>query len=127
MSTVYEINKGINRSLEFRGIKAQYIVYLAMGLVFLLLFFAIIYIIGVNTYLCVIIVLGAGAGLFTTVQRFSKKYGEHGLIKKTAQARLPSFVTISSRKIFIQLSLSVSDHEAEKKPGKRPSYLQSRK
>ncbi|PSL42824.1 uncharacterized protein DUF4133 [Chitinophaga niastensis] len=122
MSTVYEINKGINKSIEFRGIKAQYIVYLAAGLVFLLLFFTIIYIIGINIYVCVVIILASGAALFTTVQRFSKKYGQHGLIKKAAQSRLPSFIYSSSRKIFFQLSES-DKHEADKETGKRTTNL----
>lgn len=37
MATVYPINRGVNRSLEFKGIKAQYVIYLALGLVLLLL------------------------------------------------------------------------------------------
>jgi hypothetical protein len=28
MSAVYQINKGVNRSLEFKGIKGSYILYL---------------------------------------------------------------------------------------------------
>nr|WP_262712406.1 DUF4133 domain-containing protein [Arachidicoccus ginsenosidivorans] len=35
----YEINKGVNRAIEFRGLKAQYIYYLAVGLAVLLLLF----------------------------------------------------------------------------------------
>lgn len=104
MSTVYEINKGINRSIEFRGIKAQYIVYLAAGLVALLLLFAILYVIGISIYLCLGIVLPAGAGLFIGVQRYSKRYGEHGLLKKAAKRRLPRYIRSHSAKIFIRLS-----------------------
>ena len=35
-SPVYPINKGINRPLEFKGLKAQYIWYLGAGLLVLL-------------------------------------------------------------------------------------------
>jgi hypothetical protein len=105
MSTVYEVNKGINRSLEFKGIKAQYIIYLAAGLVLLLLLFAILYVIGINIYICLGIVLPSGAGLFIAVQHYSKKYGEHGLVKKAAQSQLPKFVRSRSRNLFIQLSV----------------------
>ena len=53
MSTsVYNINKGINKPIEFKGLKAQYIGYLAAGLVVLLVLFAILYIIGVNMFIC---------------------------------------------------------------------------
>ncbi|HMT97439.1 MAG TPA: DUF4133 domain-containing protein, partial [Ferruginibacter sp.] len=31
-NSVYQINKGINRSIEFKGLKAQYIWYLGGGL-----------------------------------------------------------------------------------------------
>ena len=45
-SSIYGINKGINKPIEFRGLKAQYIWYLAGGLVGLLVLFAILYISG---------------------------------------------------------------------------------
>ncbi|MDB5129720.1 DUF4133 domain-containing protein, partial [Mucilaginibacter sp.] len=37
----YQINKGINRPIEFKGLKAQYIGYLGSGLVALLILFAV--------------------------------------------------------------------------------------
>jgi hypothetical protein len=123
MSAVYEINKGINRSIEFKGIKAQYIVYLAVGLVVLLLLFAIMYVIGINIYICVILIFSAGTALFTYVKRYSKKYGEHGLIKKAAQSRLPAYITSSSRNLFIQLS--EVENEKDKEAGKRTSNIEN--
>jgi uncharacterized membrane protein YjjP (DUF1212 family) len=113
MSTIYELNKGINRSVEFKGIKAQYIIYLAAGMVVLLLLFAVAYLIGTNIYVCVISVLIAGYALINSVQRYSKKYGEYGLVRKAAQARLPIYVTANSRKIFIMLTELKSDEEQE--------------
>src|ERR1700737_2423640 len=103
MATVYEINKGINRSIEFKGIKAQYIIYLAAGLVGLLIVFAILYVIGINIYVCLGIILSGGGGLVMTVQSYSKKYGEHGLLKKAAGRQLPGCIQSRSRKIFHQL------------------------
>jgi len=111
MATVYEINKGINRSIEFKGIKAQYIMYLAAGLVGLLIIFAILYMTGVSIYICLGIVLPAGGGLFMAVQHYSKKYGEHGLQKKAAQRYLPTCVRSRSRKIFKQLSDNQNEKE----------------
>ena len=55
-SSVYQINKGINRSIEFKGLKAQYILYLGVGLVGLLIFFAIIYIIGIPVFICMAVI-----------------------------------------------------------------------
>ena len=121
MATVYEINKGINRSIEFKGIKAQYIMYLAAGLVLLLLAFAILYVIGISIYLCLAIVLPAGAGLYMTVQRLSHKYGEHGLMKKFARKQLPNYLRSKTRKVFIRLSKK-KDEEG-KIPGRATSHI----
>lgn len=104
MATVYQINKGINRSIVFKGIKAQYIIYLACGLVTLLLLFAILYVIGIGMYLCLGIVIPSGAGLYLGVQTFSKKFGEHGLVKHSSRKRLPHYISATSRDCFIQLS-----------------------
>jgi hypothetical protein len=103
MATVYEINKGINRSIEFRGIKAQYIVYLAVGMVVLLLLFAIMYASGVKIYYCLAIVVPGGGSFVMTIQRLSSAYGENGLKKRLAARQLPGAITSQSRKPFIQL------------------------
>ena len=100
MSAVYQINKGVNRPLEFRGVRGQYIIYLAAGLVLLLLMFVILYAIGCNTWLCLGIVLPAGAGLFLIIGRLSKRFGEHGLMKFFARLMLPRCVKVKSKKVF---------------------------
>jgi hypothetical protein len=53
----YSINKGVNRPIEFRGLKAQYIYYLAIGLAVLLVVFSLMYIAAVPVYLCDILQL----------------------------------------------------------------------
>lgn len=104
MNSVYKINKGINRPIEFKGLKAQYIVYLASGLIALLLLFAILYLIGVNMFLCLTLVLALGGLLFYSVYRLSDKYGQHGLVKKFASRRIPACLKATSRNTFLQLS-----------------------
>ena len=107
MSTsVYTINKGINKPIEFKGLKAQYIWYLGGGLLVLLVMFAILYICGVNTYVLLFIILGSGAGLFMHVYRLSHKYGEHGMMKKIAKRSIPKLVKAGSRKLFIKTKYS---------------------
>lgn len=96
----YTINKGINRPIEFRGLKAQYIYILAIGLVLLLVGFASSYIAGVPVYLCLPIVLVVGAGLFVGVNRLSHRYGEHGLMKAMASRRVPIAIICSSRVVL---------------------------
>ena len=97
---IYHINKGINKSIEFKGLRAQYIGYLAIGLVGLLIGFTVLYIAGVNTYICLAIIFGAGTGLVTYTFRLSHKYGRHGLMKRRAGRQVPHCLKFRSRKIF---------------------------
>ena len=101
-NSIYKINKGINKPIEFRGLKAQYIWYLGGGLVILLILFAILYIIGVNTFFCVGIIVILGTGLFMHVYTLSDKYGEHGMMKKVAKRGVPDTVRSYSRKVFFK-------------------------
>ena len=104
MSTsVYTVNKGINRPIEFKGLKAQYIWYLGGGLLALLILFAILYICGVNTFICLLIIVVAGTCLFMHVYKLSRQYGEHGMMKTLARRSVPSVVKIYSRKTFTGL------------------------
>src|SRR5690606_32784739 len=107
MATIYRINKGINKPIEFRGLKAQYITYLAIGLVALLILFASLYIIGINLFVCIFLVGGFGFGLFATVYRLSHQYGEHGLLKRLARKYIPEFIRFKSRRFFTNLDPKV--------------------
>jgi hypothetical protein len=102
-SSVYKINKGINKAIEFKGLKAQYIWYLGAGLVGLLLFFAILYFVGVHTYLCLTVSLVNGGLLLWYVYKLSYKYGQYGMMKKTARRMIPRIVRSRSRKVFLGL------------------------
>lgn len=103
MSTsVYVINKGINKPVEFKGFKAQYIWYLGGGLVALLILFAILYICGVNTFVCLGAIILLGGGWFMYISRLSHRYGEHGLMKKMARKGVPRLLKNSCRKTFIR-------------------------
>lgn len=103
MSSVYKINKGINKPIEFKGLKAQYIAYLAAGLIALLVLFATLYIAGVNMFVCLILIGGLGIALFMTVYRMSDKYGQYGLLKKLAIRSIPDFIQGKTRKVFLKL------------------------
>lgn len=92
MSSVYNINKGINQPIEFRGLKAQYIWWLGGGILALLFLFAILYIAGVNMAICVLVVFGLGAALFFYVYKLSKQYGEHGMMKKISTKYIPKII-----------------------------------
>ncbi len=104
MSSVYQINKGIGRAITFKGVKAQYIGYLAGSLVALLVLFAVLYICGLNTYLCLILVFGSGTVAITRIFRLSHTYGQHGLMKRNALCSLPDYLKFRSRKVFTHLN-----------------------
>ncbi len=48
----YNINKGIGRTVEFKGLKAQYLFIFAGGLLGTLILVMILYMAGVNSYIC---------------------------------------------------------------------------
>lgn len=102
-TSVYTINKGINKPIEFKGLKAQYIWYLGGGLLALLIGFAVLYICGVNTFVCLGIILTGGTALFFHIYKLSHKYGEHGMMKSLARRRIPSVIKTYSRKAFTGL------------------------
>lgn len=101
-NSIYSINKGVNKCIEFRGLKAQYIWYLGAGLVGLLLVFAILYIAGINTYICLFIILISGGWLFSWVYKLSNTYGEFGMMKRAAQRMLPTIISNNSRDVFMK-------------------------
>ena len=94
----YPINKGIGRSVEFQGLKSLYLFIFAGGLLALFVLFVILYMAGVNQWICI----GFG-GTSTSIlvwQTFSlnRKYGEHGLMKRSALHSHPRYL-INRRRI----------------------------
>ena len=94
----YPINKGIGRSVEFQGLKSQYLFIFAGGLLALFVLFVILYMVGVNQWIC--IGFGGIAASVLVWQTFSlnKKYGEHGLMKRSALHSHPRYL-INRRRI----------------------------
>ena len=98
---VYSINKGINKSIEFRGLKAQYIWYLGGVVLGGMIIFAILHISGVSAYICIPLIGGLGAIGVARVYRMSRQYGEFGLMKRKAQAGVPKAIHARSRRLFL--------------------------
>ena len=99
-NSVYTINKGVGKPIEFKGFKAQYIWYLGGGLLLLLILFAVLYIAGVSPFICLAVTIVLGSGLFMYVSRMSHAYGEHGLMKKLARKNVPQKIKYNARKVF---------------------------
>ena len=87
----YPINKGIGRSVEFKGLKAQYLFIFAGGLLLLFILFVIMYMVGINQWFC--IGFGAVSASILVWQTFAlnARYGEHGLMKLGAIKNHPRY------------------------------------
>jgi hypothetical protein len=88
----YNINKGIGRTVEFKGLKAQYLFIFAGGLLGILLLVMVMYMIGVNSYICLFIGLTGGSLIVWQTFSLNRKYGEHGLMKKRAAKKHPKYI-----------------------------------
>lgn len=99
-NSVYQINKGINKSIEFKGLKAQYIWWLGGGVVGLLMLFAILYFIDVNAFVCLAIIGLLGTGWFVYVFHLSNTYGQYGMLKRMAGRSIPGIIKVNSRSVF---------------------------
>jgi hypothetical protein len=117
MSTIYQINKGINKPIVFKGLQGQYIAWLAGGLVALLVSFAILYVIGMPIYLLLPLVFGLGSALFWSVARMSKRFGVHGLEKYFAKRGLPRYISFRSRRLFTRLKVHTTDPSLIRRTG----------
>ena len=102
-TSVYSINKAINKPVEFKGLKAQYIAWLGAGLLGLLILFAAMYLFGVNTFICIGVIFVLGTMLFMHIYKLSHKYGQHGMMKAIAKRSIPHVVKCDSRKVFLNL------------------------
>ena len=88
----YSINKGIGRSVEFRGLKAQYLFIFAGGLLAVFVLFVVLYMAGVNQWVCIGFGIVAASVLVTVTFRLNAKYGEHGLMKLAAARQRPRYL-----------------------------------
>jgi len=98
--STYPINKGINKSIVFRGLKAQYIWCMGGAMFVLLILYAIMYVCKVNTFACLAITASLGAASMVFIYHLSATYGEHGLTKAIASRSIPKLVKSNSRRVF---------------------------
>lgn len=119
-NSIYKINKGINKSIEFKGFKAQYIWYMAIVIVCLLVIFALFYFLGINHYVSLLVCVGGGFAAFNKIYGLSKKYGEHGLSKMMARKSIPRILKSNNRSLFFKKQA----HDERRTPiSQRKSYL----
>ena len=88
----YSINKGIGETVEYKGLKAQYLFIFAAGLLALFVLFVVMYMCGVPQWFCI----GFGAVLATALValtfRLNARYGRYGLMKVAAVKYHPRYI-----------------------------------
>ena len=97
--SIYTINKGINKSIEFRGLKAQYIWYFGGMVILLMIVFAVLYIMG-GAIIGMTVIVPGGVLISIKIFAMSRRFGEHGLMKAIARRQIPLVLKSFSRKIF---------------------------
>ncbi len=94
----FQINKGIGKSVEFKGLKSQYLFILVGGLLAIFILFVVIYMVGLPQWLCIAIAVVSATLLVWQTFSLNAKYGEHGMMKLQAKGYHPRYI-ISRRKI----------------------------
>lgn len=88
----FEINKGVGRTVEFKGLKAQYLFLFAGGLLAVFILVVILYLCGISQIACLVIgVVGATIVVWQTFT-MNRKYGQYGLMKKGAVRMHPRYL-----------------------------------
>ena len=88
----WEINKGVGWTVEFKGLKAQYLLLFAGGLLAVFILVVILYLCGVSQIACLVIgIVGATLVVWQTFA-MNRKYGQYGLMKKGTVRMHPRYL-----------------------------------
>lgn len=96
-----EINKGVGRDVEFKGLRAQYLFIFAGGLLAVFVVFVIMYMAGIGQWACILFGVVAATVIVWLTFSLNKRYGSHGLMKLFAAREHPRWIL--SRKRIIRL------------------------
>ena len=96
----YRSNTTRRRVLSLR-LKSQYLFIFCGGLLAVFVVFIILFMAGVNQWLCIGFIVSASLLLVWQTFRLNAKYGTHGLMKAAARKRHPRFII--SRKAIPRL------------------------
>jgi hypothetical protein len=88
----YNINKGIGKSVEFKGLKAQYLFIFAAGLLAVFVVFVILYMAGVGQWICIGFGVSAASFVVWLTFHLNARYGEHGLMKLLSKRQHPRYL-----------------------------------
>lgn len=89
----FNINKGIGRPAEFKGLIAQYLFIFVGGLLAVFILTVVIYMIGIPQMICVGFGVVSGSILVWATFHLNGKYGQHGLMKVQATKNHPHYIS----------------------------------
>jgi len=105
----YPINRGIGKSVEFKGLKSQYLFLFAGGLLTIFVLFVILYMTGIGQWFCIGFGVIASSVLIWQTFALNHKYGEYGLMKLGANQNHPNYLL--NRKKFSRLFKHIHQKE----------------
>jgi len=88
----FSINKGIGKPAEFKGLQSQYLFIFAGGLLAVFVVFVIMYMAGVNQWICILFGAKSATTLVWLSFTLNRKYGAHGLMKMQARMYYPRYL-----------------------------------
>ena len=97
----FEINKGVGREVEFKGLRAQYLFIFAFGLLAVFVVFVIMYTPGIEQWTCIGFGVSAATAVVWLTFSLNRRFGSHGLMKLLAARQHPR--RILSRKRITRL------------------------
>jgi len=97
----FEINKGVGREVEFKGLRAQYLFIFAFGLLAVFVVFVIMYTAGIGQWTCIGFGVSAATAVVWLTFSLNRRFGSHGLMKLLAARQHPR--RILSRKRITRL------------------------
>ena len=113
MSRNYNVNKGVGRPIELKGLRAQYLFIFAGGLAGVFILYLGMYISGIPNSVCLPVAVVSATLLVWATFRLNARYGAHGLMKALAARRYPRRI-VHRKRIPRLLNLSTrktSEHE----------------
>ena len=95
------INKGIGKSVEFQGLKSQYLFIFVGGLLAVFIIFVVMFMAGISQWVCIGVGVIAALVLVWLTFLLNAKYGEYGLMKLLARRQHPRYLI--NRKVPLRL------------------------
>ena len=88
----FESNKGVGRTVEFKGLKAQYLFLFAGVLLAVFILVVMLYLCGISQIVCLVIGVVGASLVVWQMFTMNRKYGQHGLMKKGAVRMHPRYL-----------------------------------